>query len=186
MRRLQCVSVFFAVSLLAVGCNSSTTAPLVASDLYPLTTGSIWTYTSGLADTLSGTDVVSGKEYAVVNGTLFRYLLARTNNRGQLLVRETENDPESVLFDFRAPVGSAWSFAASPGSVAPTVTLLSNTDVVTVPAGTYTGCYTFFYDVSGDVASDITYVVAPGVGLVYVLFHSGVSYSLEKYVPGGS
>jgi hypothetical protein len=186
MHRLQCVSFLFALFLLATGCNSTTTAPIAASDVYPLTTGSVWKYTSSLADTVSGTDVISGREYAVIHGTLFRYLFARTNNRGQLLVRETENDPESVLFDFQAPVGSAWTAAASPGSPAPTVTLVSKTDAVTVPAGTYTGCYTFFYDVSDDIASDITYVVAPGVGLVYVLLHSGVSYSLEQYVPGTS
>jgi len=162
-------------------CGSSTTAPGTPPLTYPLAVGTRWDYGAGLADSVTRSVVLGGHEYSEIQGDLLSGLF-RMNDRNQLLIRADEADPlESILFDFGVPVGSSWQFAVKPELPAPTVTLLSKNDVVTVPAGTYTGCYTFFFDIPDQVDEDVTYVVAPDVGLVYLLQHSGNAFSLAGF-----
>lgn len=166
-----------------VGCNKKVTQPNSLDTVYPLSIGTLWEYTGGRSDSVAARVTLGGKEYTQISGTLFPHSLVRMDN-GCLLVRESETSTlESVLFDFNANAGVSWEYAVSTDVPAPTVTLISRTDVVTVPAGTYTDCYTFFFDISGDVVLDITYVVAPEVGVIRILEHSGVSYDLTNYVP---
>ena len=142
---------------------------------YPLVPGTAWKYTAGRADSVSARVTIGTHEYFRIDGTLFPHVLARMEN-GLLLVRESE----ASSFE---SVGDSWAFAVAPDVPTPTVTLVSKTDEVTVPAGTFSGCYTFFFDVSNSIADDLTYVVAPNVGLVKLLEHSGVTYELTEYDP---
>lgn len=166
------------------GCsNNTSTAPDELNTIYPLGVGTTWEYTLGRADTVAAHVTLNGKDYARISGTLFPRLLVRMEE-GRLLTRESElTDLESVLFDFNANPGDSWAFAVAPDVPVPTVTMVSKTDEVTVPAGTFTGCYTFFFNVSNQITQDVTYVVAPDVGLIKMLEHSGVSYELTSYTP---
>ncbi len=166
-----------------VGCNKKVTQPNSLDVMYPLGIGTLWEYTAGRSDSVAARVTLDGKEYTQISGTLFPHSLVRMDS-GRLLVRKSETSAlESVLFDFTADAGESWEYAVGTDVPAPTVTLISKTDVVTVPAGTYTDCYTFFFDISDDAVLDMTYVVAPEVGAIRILEHSGVSYDLTDYVP---
>jgi len=165
------------------GCKTATGPKLTGT--YPLAPGTIWQYTEGKADTVTGTTVIGGKTYAVISGDLLGPLYARILNDGELRVRLSLTDPEeTTLFDLGAQPKDSWNFTLPVDEPPATVTMTSSDDVVTVPAGTFKGCDSFYFDVSKDAQLDITYVVAPDTGLVYMLLHDGTAYSLVSFTPG--
>jgi hypothetical protein len=82
---------------------------------------------------------------------------------------------EHTWVDFGAEIGEQWALA--PGEGRWTVELQSKTDTVTVPAGTFTECYRFFFDWG---CCDNSWVewYAPGIGPVKRL-HLG--FALIEY-----
>lgn len=166
------------------GCKSTTTAPKIPG-IYPLTTGSIWQYTDGKADTVVGKTMIDGKSYAIIHGDLLGPIYARFLSNGEFWVRLDVTDPhEALLFDLSATPQDSWDFTLPADVPAATVTLTSDNDVVNAPAGTFTGCYSFYFDVPKTTDVDITYVVSPDTGLVYLLQHDGSAYSLVSFTPG--
>ncbi|MCK6561827.1 right-handed parallel beta-helix repeat-containing protein [bacterium] len=135
---------------------------------FPLQKGNAWTFDGPVAMTETITDTFTlGK----------RYLFYRFNefwNRKDIALRLTEEnrlayrfDPMSVIehtwVDFSAEIGEQWTLAL--GEEKWMVELQSKTDTVTVPAGTFTECYRFFFDWGCCDNSWIEWY-APGVGPV--------------------
>ena len=184
MKRLA-LSIVLVAALLA-SCGNDPVAPEVEEGIFPLDPGTTWHYVSGDSARVGDAVVVGGVEYSPLVGPLFEDALARLDRSGKFFVRSSPASPvESLLFDFGVPPGTSWTYAVEgTEEIPPTVTLVSNDDTVTVPAGTYSGCYTFLFDVSKDVETDITYVVAPQVGIVRILYHTGVADALVSFTPG--
>jgi hypothetical protein len=165
------------------GCNNSVTAPTPPENPMPLKIGDHWQYTGGVADSVIGTVLSDGHEWARVQGTFLGHELVRMNDQHQFVVLFPDATPptEGVLFDFDLPAKSHWVFQTGQDGKPTTVELVSYDDTITTPAGTYDHCYTFFLDVPGQVGADLTYVVAPDVGIVYRSSMDGVTNALQSF-----
>ncbi len=166
------------------GCNNSVTAPTPPDNPIPLKVGDTWHYSGGVADSVTGTVVSDGKVWARIGGSFLGHVLVRMNDRHQFVVFFPDATPptESVLFDFDLPPKSHWVFNTGQVQKDTSIELVSNDDTITTPAGTFDHCYTFFLDVTGQVGADLTYVVAPDVGIVYRSSMDGVTNALESFV----
>jgi len=167
--------------LLVAGCNDNQPTMPLPTDQIPLAVGNMWQYTENAADTVVAIEDVGGHRYFSVKGDALGEVGVRMDDQGKFHVREVNGAQEGLLFDFNAGVGESWEFKTDPGVDPPSVTLVGKDDTVTVPAGTYSGCYTFFVNASRSVEDDVTYTVAPGTGIVRVLRHSGMVLGLVSF-----
>jgi hypothetical protein len=135
---------------------------------FPLEKGNQWrfggpgTMTETIIDTFT-----LGRRYLFYRFDQFRHvpnMALRLTEENKLTYRL---DPMSVIehtwVDFSAEIGEQWKVAQPMETW--TVELQSRTDTVTVPAGTFTDCYRFYFRFSGDDNDWIEWY-APGVGPV--------------------
>jgi hypothetical protein len=133
---------------------------------FPLEMGNRWTFGTVAPITESIIDTVR-----IAGQLFFRFDQFRSQSEILLRLREDNKltwrfDPMSVLehvwVDFDAQVGDRWELVLPPGW---TVELQSKSDTVTVPAGTFTNCYRFYFHFNGN-DNDWVEWYAPGIGPV--------------------
>ncbi|MBL7067905.1 MAG: T9SS type A sorting domain-containing protein [Candidatus Marinimicrobia bacterium] len=95
-------------------------------------------------------------------------------------------DHEQLWLDFSAEVGDSWTVPDQPSLTVWTVFLQSKTDTITVPAGTFTNCYQFWFSF-GCCDNDWVEWYAPGIGPVKrILYGFGIiEYPLGSAIING-
>jgi hypothetical protein len=135
---------------------------------FPLEIGNRWTFgePGAVTETIVDTFML-GRRYFFYRFDHFRHvenMALRLTEENKLTFRL---DPMSVIehtwVDFGAEIGEQWTVTLPIETW--TVELQSTTDTVTVPAGTFTDCYRFYFRFSGDDNDWIEWY-APGVGPV--------------------
>ncbi|MCZ6775649.1 MAG: T9SS type A sorting domain-containing protein [Ignavibacteria bacterium] len=141
------------------------------SSYFPLDIGNQWTL-QGInpidirIETVVDTQVIGGNLY---------YMFDQFRDHAQVPMRMVENrvfrymDTSEVLWhDFSVDVGEIWS-VPTPFGGEWTVSLLSKTDTIHAPAGTFTNCYHFYFAGISDYEWEEWF--APGVGIVERKLH---------------
>jgi len=138
-------------------------APSLAT-YFPLQVGNWWTFSKSITETIIDTIRISDSLYYKFDQ--FRHspnVLLRMTSDNKLVLRD--NVAEQVWLDFSANIGDNWKVTAPGCGSEWTVHLQSKTDTVTVPAGTFTNCYRFWFQFNG-ADNDWVEWYAPGVGPV--------------------
>jgi hypothetical protein len=131
---------------------------------FPLHVGNWWTFSKSMTETIFDTVRISDNLYFQFDQYRhFRNALLRMTSDNKLVLRD--NTTEQVWLDFSANIGDNWKVTAPGGGSEWTVHLQSKTDTVTVPAGTFTNCYRFWFQFNG-ADNDWVEWYAPGVGPV--------------------
>jgi hypothetical protein len=147
-----------------------------AAAYYPLAVGNSWTfaawstqYTERIIDTRTDND---GYIWYLFDS--FRHadsVLVRMDDQNNLLLKKGQT--ETLWLKFGANVSDTWS-ATFPGSETWTVTLESKTDTLTVPYGSFSNVYRFYFHWKG-LDNDLEVYFARDVGPVRrVLYGIGV------------
>lgn len=136
-------------------------------DYFPLTVCNYWMFASTISDTVTeaiiDTQTIDSNLYYVFNQyRSYTSVLFRKVDYQIFLLSDTS---EFLLYDFSADTGDSW-WAPDPldNENLGIVTLVSKSDTVTIPAGTFIDCYHFHHFLGDDYAYDEWF--APGVGLV--------------------
>jgi len=128
--------------------NTSNCSARPVRSYFPMEIGNRWTFGTSfpLTEAIIDTATVAGLHFFRFDQ--FRGLekpLLRLTEEGKLTWRlDPMSSIENVWVDFAAEVGDRWK--VSDGASIWTVELQSKTDTVTVPAGTFTNCYRFWFD----------------------------------------
>ena len=154
----------------------------------PLHKGNSWTFSNSInyEETIVDTQRIGENLYFQFDQ--FRYfpnILLRMREDNKLMVRKDAS--EQVWLDFSAAVGDTWSVAEPCESLYTwTVFLESKNDTVTVPAGTFTNCYRFWFHFLGH-DNDWVEWYAPGIGPVKRLLYgyAAIEYKLKSAVIDG-
>lgn len=131
---------------------------------FPLRIGNSWHYNS---DTITDSEAIVDSQ-RIGNLLFYRFDRYRgeSNVRFALANRQAwqlvDNVPE-MWYDFSANSGDSWT-VRGPFQVEWTVTLLSKSDTVVTPAGTFSNCYRFYFAGIPDFEWEEWF--APGEGLV--------------------
>ncbi len=131
---------------------------------FPLQLGNWWTFSQSNTEKIIGTIQINDSLYFKFDQ--FRHsqnILLRMTSDNKILLRD--NITEQVWLDFSANIGDNWKITAPGGGSEWTVHLQSKTDTVTVPAGTFTNCYRFWFQFN-DADNDWVEWYAPGFGPV--------------------
>ena len=179
MRNSALQAIFGTVVLLVWGgCSeegSQTTAPPGVSELFPIRAEEVWVYDAEryLNDSLAyrAVDTVEVDTFRIIWGgeVWFRYL-----GESEVYWRNGVDGVWRLLLDDVHPDGLAEKYYGYParagqnwrvGSDSDTVSVVSTAETVSVPAGSFSGCY--YYSFQRDDGSRRASVwVAPGVGIV--------------------
>jgi hypothetical protein len=154
-------------------------------DYFPMQIDNQWIFSGAPTESIVDTVRVNGKvHYQFSSFRDFRDVLLRMNGNNELILRY--GDDEQVWLNFAATVGDTWTVHDPVIDVKWLVHLQSKDDTVTVQAGTFTGCYRFWYDF-GCCDNDWVEWYAPGVGPVKrILYGFGAfEYPLLKAVIDG-
>ncbi len=173
-----------ALAALSCGGSSNPVRPTVPDNPIPLAVGNAWHYQEGFSDSVAALETHDdGHDWYRITGNFLGQDLVRMNSLNQFVVLFADATPptQGVLFDFATPVKSSWTFTTGVDFKPIVITLQSKDDVIDTPAGTFTGCYTFYIDYPGQVGDDLTYVVAPDVGIVYRSDQNGATSGLVDY-----
>ncbi len=131
---------------------------------FPLQFGNWWTFSESNTEKIIDEIRINDTLYFKFDQYRhFPNLLLRMTSDNKLLLRDSTT--EQVWLDFSAKIGDNWKVAAPDGFSEWTVQLQSKTDTVTVPAGTFTNCYRFWFQFDG-ADNDWVEWYAPGVGPV--------------------
>jgi len=134
-------------------------------DYFPMQVNNRWTFSDVISEHIQDSVRVTDSLY-------FRFdqfrnspknILLRMTSDNKLLMRS--DTTEQVWLDFSANIGDSWKVTAPGGGSEWTVHLQSKTDTVTVPAGTFTNCFRFWFQFNG-ADNDWVEWYAPGVGPV--------------------
>ena len=164
----------FLVSFLLISCSEEEEG--LQREWFPLQVGTRWIY-DAMADSVISEHAINGHTYYQLAGSSLPLgqSLVRMNDQGQLVA--LRGDSEYVLFDFESPVGTAWDVLGSTMSI-----VNRNVPNVVVPAGSFSGCYLFFFD-SGMIDGDWIFVVAPEVGVLFKAGGFGFNFRLVSMDP---
>lgn len=131
-------------------------------EYFPLQVGNWWTFSKSLTETIIDTVRINDSLYFQFDQ--FRHIphaLLRMTSDNTLLIRA--HDSEQMWLDFAANIGDSWPVKTPLSEWS--VHLESKTDTITVPAGTFTNCYRFWFQFNG-ADNDWLEWYAPGVGPV--------------------
>jgi hypothetical protein len=153
---------------------------------YPLHVGNSWTFSNleGLKETIVDAQRISEELYFECDQfRYFPHVLLRMSDDNKLMM--LTGGAEQVWLDFSADVGDTWNVATQIEDRW-LVHLESKEDTVSVPGGTFTNCYRFWFDF-GCCDNDWVEWYAPGVGPVKrTLFGFGViEYPLQRAIVDG-
>lgn len=133
-------------------------------DYFPLEIGNLWTFgeNSLVTDAITDTVITDARLY---------YRFNRFRGLPDVLVRMAEDrkfyvridTTEQVWVDFGARIGDRWPVVLQ--NMKWNVELISTSDSITVPAGTFTSCYRFHFYFEG-MDNDWDEWYAPGIGPV--------------------
>ena len=161
------VILFFAFSI------SAESQVLGDASYFPMNIGNQWTLQSTISHDLHIETIVDTQR---IDGNLF-YRFDQFRDRSQVLLRKAENqvfrygdNSEALWYDFSADTGDSW-IVQTPFGGEWTVYLLSKTDTIEAPAGTFTECYHFYF--SGIMDYEWEEWFAPGIGIVERRLRSG-------------
>ncbi|MFH1612342.1 MAG: hypothetical protein ABIB46_01205 [bacterium] len=134
---------------------------ILYADYFPLNIGNKWEYSiSGYIisyDEITGIEVINGKTYYIQKdsyGNIIDKLRAENNN---VYYYYSSINNDLLLYKFNANVGEKWNLNMSE--------MVSRTETVITPAGTYTNCLhiVYFYPYS---TTKIEYWFADNIGIV--------------------
>ncbi len=157
--------------------------PPSLSNYFPLQVGNWWTFSRSFTEKIIDTVRINDSLYFQFDQ--FRHFpnaLLRMTWDNKLIVRD--NNAEQVWVDFSANIGDSWKVTTPFADW--TVHLESKSDTVTVPAGTFTDCYRFWFQFHG-ADNDWVEWYAPGVGPVRRILYgfAVIDYPLTSaYVNG--
>ena len=153
---------------------------------HPLQVGNSWTFSNfeDFTETIIDTQRISDELYFEFDQ--FRYyagVLLRMSDDNKLMM--LTGGAEQVWLDFSAAVGDTWN-VVSPGGDRWLVHLESKEDTVSVPAGTFTNCYRFWFEFWG-ADNDWVEWYAPGIGPVKrtLLGFAVIEYPLQHTIIDG-
>ncbi|HEX9973654.1 MAG TPA: T9SS type A sorting domain-containing protein [bacterium] len=161
-----------------------TKKPSFASYL-PLQEGNWWTFSNSLVENIIDSVKIGDNYYFQFDQ--FHHIsnaLLRMTDDNKLLLRD--NASEQAWLYFSANIGDSWKITAPGGGSEWMVHLQSKSDTVTVPAGTFTNCYRFWFQFNG-TDNDWIEWYAPGIGPVKRILHgfAVIEYPLTSaYVNG--
>ncbi len=131
---------------------------------FPLAVGNCWRFSGGMVSQVKDTLRLQGQLYYLFDA------LPQIGQAAAVCFRDNKlmlasGETTQVWLDFSAPTGHKWTVYVPGSDRGWTVTLESTSDTVTVPAGTFTNCYRFFFDF-GCCDNSWAEWYAPGVGPV--------------------
>lgn len=150
---------------------------------FPMTVGNYWQLSGSPKEEIIDSMQVEGKPYHHFDQLReYSNVHARMSADKQMLIRTAFG--ESVWLDFAMPMHQYWTVPAFDDSstLIWSVHLSSRTDTVTVPAGTFTHCFRFFFNTLWTRDAWIEWY-APEVGLVKRIFRPyDFSLPSEEYL----
>ena len=167
---------FIKIISLLVFCYSFNYAQ--TNSYFPLELLNQWTYVNGMdttKETIFEKVVINNREYFKFNeyrigqNVLFR-------NEGDSVFSFFDST-EYLMYNFSANIGDSWIARDVNSQETGAMTLLSKTDTIVTPSGTYYNCIKFYHFLGVDYAYDEWF--APNIGLVrrdYIFFgYSSIS-----------
>jgi len=122
-----------------------------ASSYFPLTLNDEWTYNSNIflnpqTEKITDTVRINNKFYYGFSVNDFDPYEFFRQSDNRIFILNTKDSTESMLYDFNAETGESWElpeeFYCSYGKE---ITLVSKSDTVETPAGTFYNCYHFMH-----------------------------------------
>jgi hypothetical protein len=167
-----------------IGCNSSTESNLEVEQYYPMEIGNQWEYTSTgnrtvekIIDTLT---IHNKLFFGFTSGSEEPdYLLNESG--GKIYYLNFNDSTEFLLFDFTCPIGNSWEIPSGyECSFGTGISLISKTETIETPMGTFNNCYHFRHQtVCRDAGMYDTWFVK-GIGKVKYNFES--FFGMQEYV----
>ncbi len=117
---------------------------------YPLSIGNQWTYNEQYPNTeiVVDTVIINGEIYYNINGSQIiqpDFLIREYNNAVYFF--DLEGKREHLLFDFNAKSGDSWDMPSGFGcSFGDRIKLISSSETVKTPCGTFYNCYHFRHE----------------------------------------
>jgi hypothetical protein len=146
------------------GCDDSPSEPPPGT-IFPLEPGTKWTYAFGVTDSVTGVQIVDGKEYAMIYGGPLGVPSGLVRMDGSRLIYR-DGVGEQILLDFGADILATWAFVNRNSNIIYHVTLKSKRIQVSTPAGEFAHCFRFDFIARNAVDANRILVVYPGVGVV--------------------
>jgi hypothetical protein len=141
-----------------------------AGDLYfPLKLGNSWTFQSKFLISVKTYNETIYNQNTLGGETYFLFDNYRIYTSVAFLIDDNKvftyiNDSKYLMYDFSAEVGTSWSSPDTPKLIMGRMTLVSKSDSITTPIGTFKGCYHFKHYFDGSNYYHEWF--APNIGIV--------------------
>jgi hypothetical protein len=165
------------IFLMIAGCSKNeTTDPITSPEIFPLKTGNHWVYRTTTNDTVTATHVNDVIKDTLCNGEPWFVLtydnsvrtVCRNNTAGWWFqYQATPHSPETPSLYYRYPASVNEVYMTLDSTK---VTVLSVSDIVTVPAGKFT-CYRYHL-IHYREGFECDEYLSPGTGLIWHVVYS--------------
>jgi|GEM_PF-2918546 len=173
----------FAGLFFSLGCDKNSTEPSETKNYFPMDVNNTWTFVNPNTEKetihrLWSTQSHDNKLYYVYGPDQQSADLIRKDDKGR--IRKYKNGQEAVWFDVTKKDDETYQYS-SPGSSDREYTVTVNTNITAeLDSLKYENCLQFLFDIPGSVDDEISYTLAPDVGIVRIN-SAWISLFLKSY-----